>query len=138
MKKTTKQNLGALALAVTAFAAWIGVINSHSTHGEESPTAIKLSAQASPNWALRTAMSRMVNCEDFDIQPCYTWDEGKWMVVYSYAPYKAVRAYDCKEEDGVAKGQKYPCVWKQDNKKPKGHKSDPTTRNVFWKGISVK
>lgn len=78
-----------------------------------------------------TYQSAMVNCEDFDIQPCYTYDEGSWRIVLSYNPYKAVKAYDCTAEDG---GKKLPCVWKQDNKKPKGHKSDPSTRNVFWKG----
>lgn len=75
----------------------------------------------------------MVNCEDFDIQPCYTYDEGSWRVVLSYDPYKSVKVYDCKEDWNSDK-QKLPCVWKQDNKKPKGHKSDPSTRNVYYKG----
>ncbi len=72
-------------------------------------------------------MMRMVNCEDYDIQPCYTWDEGAWRMVVSYSPYKAVKLAKCKAEDG---GPVLPCIWKHNNKVKKGQ---PVTRNVFTK-----
>lgn len=73
-------------------------------------------------------MARMVNCEDYDVQPCYTYDEGSYRMVLSYAPYKAVKLSMCKEEDG---GPVLPCIWKDNNRVKKGQ---PITRNVFTKG----
>lgn len=71
------------------------------------------------------AMMRMVNCEEYDVQPCYTYDEGAWRMVTSYNPYRAVRLYVCKAEDG---GPKLPCIWTKKNRVAKGQ---PVTRNVF-------
>lgn len=72
-------------------------------------------------------MARMVNCEDYDIQPCYTYDDGAWRMVLSYTPYKSVKLNRCKEEDG---GPILPCIWKDNNRVKKGQ---PVTRNVFTK-----
>lgn len=72
-------------------------------------------------------MYRLVNCEDYDIQPCYTYDGGQWRMVVSYYPYKYVKLYKCTEEDG---GKYLPCIWKDVNKVAK---NAPKTRNVFVK-----
>lgn len=72
-------------------------------------------------------MYRLVNCEDYDIQPCYTYDEGQWRMVASYYPYKYVKLYKCTAEDG---GKYLPCIWKDNNRVGKGQ---PKTRNVFVK-----
>lgn len=39
--------------------------------------------------------SKLVDCEDMDVQPCFTYDEGKWKVVYSYKPYTAKNVKVC-------------------------------------------
>lgn len=63
-----------------------------------------------------TNMSRLVNCEDMDVQPCFTFDEGKWRIVYSYSPYKAKTVSFCGEA---------PCLSKKANK--------DGTRNYYWR-----
>jgi hypothetical protein len=72
-------------------------------------------------------MMRMVDCESYDIQPCYTYDDGAWRMVISYKPYRMVKLSVCKAEDG---GPKLPCIWKKNNRVSKGQ---PVTRNVFMK-----
>lgn len=46
----------------------------------------------SPNYGHKT----LWNCEDKDVTPCYTYDEGAWKVVKSYTPYKASKVKLCK------------------------------------------
>ncbi len=75
------------------------------------------------------AMARMVNCEDYDIQPCFTYDEGAWRMVTSYSPYHSIKLVKCTEEDASGK-QTLPCIWKNYNKVGKGQ---PRTKNVFFK-----
>jgi hypothetical protein len=53
-------------------------------------------------------MVRMVDCEDVDIQPCITKDEGQWRKVTSYNPYRYIVVKTCKTAKG---GPSYPCVW---------------------------
>lgn len=101
---------------VAALAASFGIgVSGDFSHNNPSVR------KADPN------MSRMVNCEDYDIQPCWTYDEGSYRIVLSYEPYKSVKLSLCAKEDG---GPKLPCVWKRNNRVEKGQ---PVTRNVFWR-----
>lgn len=34
-------------------------------------------------------VSSLVDCEDQNVQPCITFDDGKWRLVLSYQPYTA-------------------------------------------------
>jgi hypothetical protein len=123
-----RNGIAALTFGVFAFSGWIAAISNHGADASgsmPSPHKPSVSVNADP------LMARMVNCEDFDIQPCFTWDDGAWRIVLSYSPYKSVKAYDCTAEDG---GKKLPCIWRDYNRPAKGKKSDPKTRNVFWKG----
>lgn len=63
--------------------------------------------------------SKLANCEEMDVQPCFTYDEGKWRVVLSYSPYKAKAVKICKSVFGGDK-----CLAKKDNKNG--------TRNYYW------
>jgi hypothetical protein len=57
-----------------------------------------------------TYKSFMRNCEDIDVQPCYTFDEGKWRIVYSYNPYKSRAVSLCN-----SKSSNLPCLTKSTN-----------------------
>lgn len=116
MKKTLAVVLGT-ALLVVPFAT-------RSDAVEIKPVVKAPSAKyvpADPN------MSRLTDCEDFDIQPCWTLDEGQYRIVYSYDPYRSKRVVLCKAEDG---GPKLPCLSKRNNKVLRG---EPVTRNYFWR-----
>lgn len=88
-------------------------------------------APATPAVSQDPYMARTVECKEFDnkVQPCHRLSKGRWELVLSFSPMKSVRLSVCDVEDG---GKKLPCIWQDTNKKDK--KSDPTTRNVFWKG----
>lgn len=121
--------LGALALSIYAYAANYTmpakvvtgtVATTPVAHVQTTkPTAPK-AGKGEP------AMMRMVDCESYDIQPCYTYDDGAWRMVTSYSPYHSVKLSVCKYEDFG--GPQYPCIWKRDNRVSKG---EPVTRNVF-------
>lgn len=71
-------------------------------------------------------MMRLVNCEDYDIQPCWTYDDGAYRLVTSYHPYYSIKIRTvCKSEDG---GPVLPCISKRNNRVAKGA---PITRNLF-------
>ena len=116
-------------------AAILALLTVHTPYAEAAESHAKSSSTATPTRTYPVArtpmreplMMRMVNCEDYDIQPCYTYDEGAWRMVMSYSPYKAVKLSKCKEEDG---GPILPCIWKDNNRVKKGQ---PVTRNVFVK-----
>jgi hypothetical protein len=45
-------------------------------------------------------VSRMVDCEDQDVQPCITLDDGRWRLVYSYSPYTSTVIRKCGRDVG--------------------------------------
>lgn len=57
-----------------------------------------------------TYKSFLRDCEDIDVQPCYTYDSGSWRIVYSYNPYRARRVQLCN-----AKSSYIPCLTKSTN-----------------------
>lgn len=77
-------------------------------------------------------MAKALECKEYEnhVTPCVRMVKGgKWEFVLSFYPSKIVKLNNCTAEDG---GPKLPCIWQETNEKDK--KSDPTTRNVFWKG----
>jgi hypothetical protein len=76
-------------------------------------------------------MARTIECKEFEnkVQPCHRLNKGRWELVLSFSPTQIIKLSVCDTEDG---GSKLPCIWQDTNSKKK--KSDPTTRNVFWKG----
>lgn len=114
-----------LATIVAAIVALL-TIHPAESHAQTRTTGTPtITTPAARTPASEPLMARMVNCEDYDIQPCYTYDDGAWRVVLSYKPYRAVRVVVCKAEDG---GPILPCIWKRNNRVAKGQ---PITRNVF-------
>jgi hypothetical protein len=93
----------------------------------DTPAPVSINAYKAASTTKTPHMARMVNCEDYDIQPCFTYDDGHWRVVTSYMPYASYTLYRCTEEDG---GARIPCIWKDYNKVAK---SQPRTKNVFTK-----
>lgn len=63
-----------------------------------------------------TSSQRLYNCEDRDVVPCYTYDEGEWRVVRSYAPYRYGKVKLCKP-----KRIDYPCLGSADSKNRRKH-----------------
>ncbi len=115
-------------LATATYTGWQGWSYDACLEAMRQPYIAKRIPQVATKQAMREPyMLRMVNCEDYDIQPCYTYDEGAYRMVYSYSPYKAVKLTKCTAEDG---GKVLPCIWKHNNKVKKGQ---PVTRNVFTK-----
>lgn len=76
--------------------------------------AAALAAAAAPAAAVTPVhgggrhLSVMADCEDANIQPCITYDEGQWRRVDSYRPYTAHRVRTCKAASGAGT---LPCVW---------------------------
>jgi hypothetical protein len=115
---------------LTILAAIVALITIHpaESHAQTRTTGPPtMGTPAAYRPASDPLMARMVDCEDYDVQPCYTYDDGAWRVVLSYKPYKAVRVVVCKVEDG---GPILPCIWKRNNRVGK---SQPITRNVFYR-----
>ncbi len=112
-----------LTLFLVAILSIFGAVS----HYLSTPKPVSLNAYQVASTTKEPSMARMVNCEDYDIQPCFTYDEGHWRVVTSYSPYASYTLYKCTEEDG---GAKLPCIWKDYNKVAKGQ---PRTKNVFHK-----
>lgn len=69
--------------------------------------------------------SRLVNCEDHDVQPCWTLDDGALIIVLSYAPYTAHSATVCPSKGAAT----LPCLARKVNPRTAG---DPTTRNYAF------
>lgn len=72
-------------------------------------------------------MSRLVNCDEWEIQPCWMERNGVFLILRSYGPYNAYEVEICKAEDG---GPILPCLWQKDNADKDGGIS---TRNFFWR-----
>lgn len=70
--------------------------------------------------------SAMVNCEDFDVQPCWTTDDDGLRVVLSYQPYTGHVVRMCPVKVTAAAT---PCLSRGLNRTPKG---EPHTRNLRW------
>lgn len=49
----------------------------------------------------------VVDCEDSLKTPCVTFDEGRWVKVTSYKPYRSVRLSKC----SLTRASKLPCVF---------------------------
>lgn len=92
--------------------------------GAKAPAKV---SQSAPKAVTTIHQSKMVGCEDRDVQPCWTYDEGSYRIVYSYEPYSAKAVKLCKQEDGS--GSTLPCIWKDNNA---GEKPGMQTRNYFW------
>ncbi len=75
---------------------------------------------------------RSIRCADYDnkVEPCWTLEKGKYSLILSWYPKKAIPLKECEAEDGSYGN--LPCIWKDTNTPKK--KSDPITRNIFWKG----
>jgi hypothetical protein len=114
-----------LATLVAAILALIFASPSESHAQERTTGTPAITTPAAQRPASEPLMARMVDCEDYNVQPCWTYDEGAYRVVLSYKPYKAVRVVVCKVEDG---GPVLPCIGKRNNRVSKGQ---PVTRNVF-------
>lgn len=71
--------------------------------------------------------SRLVNCEDHDVQPCWTLDNGALVIVFSYAPYSGRTVKVCPSKGASP----LPCLARRSNARTAG---DPTTRNYAWAG----
>lgn len=125
MHRKTKSKLIAAAVLTFSFWGFVGLKESNDTETKYvyvPPTPV---VNNDP------FMARTIECKEFEnkVQPCHRLQNGKWQLVMSFAPMRSIPLYLCNEEDG---GSKLPCIWQDTNKKKK--KSDPTTRNVFWKG----
>jgi hypothetical protein len=70
-------------------------------------------------------MSRLVNCDETNIQPCWMERGDIYFIVRSTMPWNAYEVIQCAVEDG---GPVIPCIWKDNNKEEYGN----ITRNFFW------
>ncbi len=120
-----KANLILTAILSALLGIFTVVVQYNST-----PAPVSIGAFKPASTTKAPAMARMVNCEDYDIQPCFTYDSGKIYIVTSYSPYRSTKLDKCIEEDASGK-QTLPCIWKDYNKVGKGQ---PRTKNVFFKG----
>lgn len=68
---------------------------------------LSLSGAASMAQTSVTYSGIMVDCESYDIQPCYTQDDGIWKIVTSYSPYKAQNMKICAAKISA------PCIEKK-------------------------
>lgn len=66
--------------------------------------------ESNSRYPVTTYKSFLANCEDIDVQPCYTYDSGKWRIVYSYNPYKSRAVSLCN-----SKSTNVPCLTKSTN-----------------------
>lgn len=67
------------------------------------------SIEANSRMPYKPHKSILANCEDVNIQPCYTYDDGKWRIVYSYSPYKSKAVKLCN-----SKSSNVPCLNKKE------------------------
>lgn len=111
---------------MVASCSWVGLMNNH-------PADTKYVYVPPPEMTANTDpyMAKTVECKvtDFKIQPCHRLEKGKFELVLSFAPLRVIPLNVCAVEDG---GPKLPCIWQDTNDQDK--KTDPITRNVFWKG----
>lgn len=115
---------GALLLGNAHRASAIG----HSETRAISAGTIQGVTQVAQKRRTDPIQARLVDCEDFDVQPCWTVDDGAYRIVMSYKPYRSFKVSLCKAEDG---GKKLPCLWRKNNKRSDGI----VTRNYFYKTV---
>ncbi|HEY0109655.1 MAG TPA: hypothetical protein VGB67_08520 [Fibrella sp.] len=119
-----------IRFAILSLLAMLALVITHPAQSHANAPTTRTLTVSTPTVAkghTEPLMARMVDCESYDIQPCWTYDEGRYVMVLSYSPYRVVKLSVCKVEDG---GPALPCIWRKDNRVPKG---EPVTRNVFTK-----